>query len=349
VTLYDNYRFLPEVPGGITPKGGKAIMPASRLGVIADFWRTYGQDLTYRLYFDDPSFTSLLHTRTGKKTVAGFKSVGAGTLVLVPPIDWDWDDIVAVDENNDEVWTDEGKRFGRSLLEALLSIDAAARAQGDRTPPPEWAGEIEFELLAEQRAREAVAAITARIESLKEEAAVKRDEAVDASQIRALLYATGSELESAVMRALRILGFEADNYDDGESEFDIVFTSDEGRFLGEAEGKDSKPVNIDKLRQLEMNIQEDFAREGVSEYAVGVLFGNAFRLTRPAERPVQQFTDKCITAADRSGVVLVRTADLFVAARYAAEHPRATAYARKVRKAIASSRGRILDVPAPPD
>ena len=64
----------------------------------------------------------------------------------------------------------------------------------------------------------------------------------------------------AILEALRLLGFQANNYKDAESEFDAVFEAPEGRFLGEAEGKDNAQVNIDKMRQLEMNIQEDFAR-----------------------------------------------------------------------------------------
>jgi len=43
------------------------------------------------------------------------------------------------------------------------------------------------------------------------------------------------------------------------------------RYIGEAEGKENKAVNIDKLGQLERNIQEDFARDEVQEPARGIL------------------------------------------------------------------------------
>ena len=79
--------------------------------------------------------------------------------------------------------------------------------------------------------------------------------------------------------ALRTLGFEAESYTDDSSEFDVVFIANEGRFLGEDEGRNNAPINIDKLQQLERNIQEDFARPDVDAYAKGVLFGNPHRLT----------------------------------------------------------------------
>ena len=131
-----------------------------------------------------------------------------------------------------------------------------------------------------------------------------------------------------------------------ESEFDVVFTSPEGRFLGEVEGKDNKAVNIDKLSQLERNLQEDFAREEVEEYAKGVLFGNAYRLRLPSERS-KFFTKKCISGAKRSKVALVRTPDLFEVAKYLREH-NAPAFAQKCREAIMQAEGEVVNFPKVP-
>ena len=72
------------------------------------------------------------------------------------------------------------------------------------------------------------------------------------------------------------------------------------RFIGEVEGKDNKAINIDKFSQLERNLNEDFAREGVDQFAKGVLFGNPYRLRSPDNRD-DPFTDKCRTAAARRG------------------------------------------------
>ena len=70
-----------------------------------------------------------------------------------------------------------------------------------------------------------------------------------AGSLRSLLYETGKPLESAVLEALRLLGFTAENYQEGDSEFDAIFVDPEGkRLIGEAEGKNDKAVNIDKPR-----------------------------------------------------------------------------------------------------
>jgi hypothetical protein len=142
------------------------------------------------------------------------------------------------------------------------------------------------------------------------------------------------------------LGFSAEGHRDAESEFDAVFTSPEGRFLGEVEGKDNKAVNIDKMSQLERNLQEDFAKDGVSAFAKGVLFGNAHRLELPSKRAAG-FTDKCLTAASRLGVALVHTADLFEAARYLSDHTD-DAYAASCRQAIFAAHGTVVEFPKPP-
>jgi hypothetical protein len=131
------------------------------------------------------------------------------------------------------------------------------------------------------------------------------------------------------------------------SEFDAVFISPEGRCLGEAEGKDNKAINIDKFSQLERNLQEDFVREEVEEYAKGVLFGNAYRL-QPLDKRGDYFTEKCVSAAKRVRATLVRTPDLFGPARYLKENPSDTAYAKQCREAMFATEGGVLVFPSPP-
>jgi len=113
------------------------------------------------------------------------------------------------------------------------------------------------------------------------------------------------------------------------------------------EGKDNKAINVDKISQLERNLHEDFARDQVTEYAKGVLFGNAYRLLPPNERG-DFFTDKCTSAAARVKVALVRTPDLFPSAKYLKEHPDDKAYASECREAIFYAGGTVVVFPDPP-
>ena len=155
--------------------------------------------------------------------------------------------------------------------------------------------------------------------------------------LKKLLFEKGKMLETATIEALRILGFEAHPYKESDSEFDVVFTSREGRLIGEVEGKDDKSVNINKLRQLEMNLHEDFSRDEINEPAKGALIGNAYRLSDLPDRK-EFFTTKCITAAHRSQTALIRSVDLFKAAQYLDGNKNAR-FALKCRKAILNATG----------
>ena len=158
-----------------------------------------------------------------------------------------------------------------------------------------------------------------------------------------LLYENGKPLEYAIIDALQTIGFKAENYDDGKSEFDIVFESDEGRFIGEAEGKDNSAINVTKFRQLESNINEDFERDEVTVHAKGVLFGNPFRLIHPNERK-EFFTQKAIDAAKRTGIALVNTHELFEVVKYIKNTDNQD-YAKLVRECFKNTSGDIVKFP----
>jgi len=136
------------------------------------------------------------------------------------------------------------------------------------------------------------------------------------------------------------MGFTAAPFKVSDSEFDVVFESAEGRLIGEAEGKDNKAVNIDKLRQLSMNIHEDLQREEVTAPAKPVLFGNAFRLKPIAERS-DPFSEKCHSAAASSSTALVYTPDLFFAVQRLLEQNDPD-YAQECRRVLLSSVGRVI-------
>ena len=199
----------------------------------------------------------------------------------------------------------------------------------------------------EAKLREELLKVESALEELAAQKEGLRAKVVEEGSLRCLLYEKGTPLQNAILLALQLLGFQAAPYRDSESEFDVVFECPEGRLLGEAEGKDGHKINIDKLRQLEMNIHEDFEREGVTEIAKAVLFGNACRLDPLDARP-GYFTAKCLTAARRSGTALVRTPDLFGVAQYLSDE-NDPEFARKCREAILMTEGEIVSFPEIPE
>lgn len=347
VTNYHNYHFLPiDVPSMIPKEGTEIVFTGD--SVFSIFWEEFKGYFKYESYFDSKVDNPIFLTRTGEKTVGGLFRVGDGSLVLLPPLVYDEKKFVKWDPKaKSEIWTKEAISFGNRLLKILIDIDKELRRGGDKTPAPAWLSGNEFDLKEEQRIIGEIEAKTQQIDVLitqKNELIKKIDEA---GRLKDLLFEKGKILERAIIAALEILEYKAENYDDGNLELDQLILSPEGeRLVGEAEGKDSSAVNIDKFRQLTSNIQEDLKKDEVSHPAVGILFGNGYRLLKPSERS-EQFTEKCINTAKSSNCILVRTSDLFCVSKYVKESSDKF-FAKSCRDAIRNSIGKICDFPEIP-
>ena len=343
VAPMNSYESLPVNLPALAVASGTKIRRAPKSGVISEYWHNLGEQSRYECYFG-PIGLPLLLAGDGSD-ICGALVDERGALVLLPTLDLDEEDLTEHDAKRELVWSKTGLATGELILASLLSIHRNLR--GGSSTAPEWAAvpnrmsprEAAQQLEADQL-QASMADLDGRLSALREQQA-------DAAVLRRLLYETGSPLEDAILVALRLMGFVADRVVEGHSEFDAVFVSEEGRFLGEAEGKDGAAINVDKLRQLESNLQEDFARDDVDNYAKGVLFGNAYRLQPVAERK-EFFTQKVKDAARRSGIALVRTPDLWPVAAYLESTPDSE-FATSCRAAIASAGGEVVQFPPVPD
>jgi hypothetical protein len=324
---------------------GTEIRPVKDLGVLAPYWAEFASVSPYQLYIEGTLQQPLLRTKHGDRVVGAVVRKGVGALLLLPPLDLELAGCLAASGKHVE-WSEEAKPFGKRLVAALCALADSIRASSAVTPAPEWASRPEYRLEAEAVLEREIAEKTKALESIEVEVAGLKDRHAAAGGPRRLLYEGGKQLEASILEALRCMGFVAEPFKNADSEFDAVFVSEEGRFLGEAEGKDTKAINIDKITQLERNIQEDFARDEVKEHARGVLFGNAFRLSAPESRG-EYFTEKCMKSAVRLGVALVRTSDLFRPVEYLLRHD-APEYARACRRAILETKGSVVIFPSPP-
>lgn len=341
-----NYSCLPFDLGTIVPKGGREIRAVADLKWLAPYWTEFGAQSPYKVYLKGPKGTPVLPTTAADAVVGLVIKSGKGTVVLVPPVQYDRDQFVATNKKGEAHWTKEAMAFGARLANAFIELDRAARAEFEVTPAPSWTNDPRFAVPSEAAIEGNMAAIDASIQELRAKRERLQSEAAAAGAIRDLLFESGKPLERAVLRALKALGFQAEQLREGQSEFDAVFISSEGRCIGEAEGKNDKAIAIEKLDQLERNIREDFDRPGTTEYAKGVLFGNAFRLRAPAERS-DYFTQKCLSAAARSSIALVRTPNLFEIVRYLEQTPNPE-YATACRAAIFAASGTVVTFPPIP-
>ncbi len=346
VELFNNYASIPASLRPTTTNGSSIKLSAKGAEVLASYWLEFSDVSQYNVILTDPKVPACLVTKNGDKPVGAlFRSKNSnGSLVCLPNIDFYSEDFL-MDEGGTSVWTAKAGQFAARLLSAVVSLDAALHSTGEVTPEPTWSMDSKYSLDSEN---------TLRIELLEAEqnleiAQRKKEEIVEtlksAGRLRGLLYEKGKPLEAAIIDALQLMGFVATSYRDATSEFDVVFESNEGRLIGEAEGKDTKAVNVDKLRQLSMNIHEDLQREEIISQAKGVLFGNGYRLQAVETREVA-FTDKCISAALTSSTALIATPELFKVAQYLSGKSDNN-YAALCREQILSGIG-ITTLPNPP-
>jgi hypothetical protein len=370
VETFDPYRAIPCDFGSVVRRSGERIKATGDLGILSTYWHEFGEYSAYQGYIENFKGSALLHTQTGGKVVGGIMRTAAskGTLIfLTPP------DLSAVAEARIEALkarqkkkpdtnpaakaqerAKDRKKSEQSVvaqyIAAIVALDKAARSASETTPPPAWADDGRFSLSRETQLRSSISEVESGLRSLVEERKRLNGELRETQRLRSLLFEKGKPLEQAILIALRHLGFKAENFQEADSEFDAVMNDPTGiRLIGEAEGKDEKAVNVDKLDQLDRNLREDFARQGDNnpQFALGILFGNAHRLTAPDDRP-EFFTAKCLLAAKRSHINLVKTTDLFKVAQYLDDSPNHE-FAARCRRAMTEPDGNVVNFPAVPD
>ena len=345
VTNVSSYEAVPNI-SSIESKTGREIRLTAEATLLAPYWKEFGDMSPYEAFIEGKFTNVLLTTKTGQKTVGAWVR-GKGTLLLLPPIRYDEKLFLKYDKAaRRRLWTYKALRFGKRLLPTLVSLADSLATGRSRTPPPAWAQDSRWVTNQEATLRSEITSVTEQIAAYQGRRTDLQQQLENAGALRGLLYEQGPPLERAVREALDLFGFSAKPFRERDSEFDVVFEGPEGRFLGEVEGKDNRAINIEKMSQLERNLQEDFARDGITAYAKGILFGNPERLTAPDARG-EAFTQKCLTAARRVGIALVRTPDLFEPARYLREN-RDPDYAEACRHAIMETAGEVVVFPAPP-
>lgn len=349
VELYTNYQAIPVNLNPVTASGTSMKLVDKGTEVLASYWADFEAHSHYQVLLTESKVSVCLTTRTGAKPVGAIyrSKASSGALLLLPDIDF-CDDKFIKEEEGKQTWTPAALQFAGKFVSAIVSLDKSLRSSSEVTPEPAWATDAKYVLGSEANLRIQLLEAECEVEQAQRKKEEVSDRLAAARQYRGLLYEKGKLLESVIIEALRIMGFTAAPFKESDSEFDVVFECVEGRLIGEAEGKDNKAVNIDKLRQLSMNIYEDLQREEVSAPAKPVLFGNGFRLQPVSERP-DPFTEKCHSAAATSLTALVHTPDLFKVVQYLLEYPNDD-YARDCRRSLLNSTGTVKfpEVPASP-
>ena len=332
-----NYDIIPSDYKYINTKGS-VLVPKSP--IVTKLYSTFQDVMQYDVQIQgatDPVFV----TRDGNKVLGTIQTLGRGHIVYLPYInllECYGEDF----EPDDDEYSEIELKTGHKLLTCLKDIYNSLMSS--KSTAPEWLKNEHFTQKYSDIQSEIVS-VQKQIEELKEQNHNLQISLSQERELSALLYETGKPLENAVSKALKILGYiQAENYNDGKLELDQVIVSPEGdRFIGECEGKDSTAINVDKFRQLNDSLYEDFQREEVPYKANGIIFGNPQRLSEPDKRTLT-FTEKCINNARREKVGLVLTMDLFKAAKRVADTGDEE-YASICRQAIKEQLGEVVVFP----
>lgn len=348
VSPLSNYDLLPLSAEIVESKGTSMILSSGEL-LLKEYWQEFGDESEYHVHIKDSKLLNpLVTTSTGNRVVGAiFQSKSGGALVTLPWVEFNRQEFYAYDPEGESTWTPEAMEWGTKYVNALKSLDGAIRSRSRATLIPQWAKDEKFRTRNETELSEELLRTQTNISALERQRDKIHERLESAGYLKPLLFEQGSALETAILEAMRLMGFTASRYRENDSEFDSVLECPEGRCIGEAEGRDKKPISIDKMRQLEVNILEDLDRDEVAQPAKGILFGNANRLTPPSDRSDEHFTPKCLTAAQRNGSALIRTCDLFEVARALADNPN-DGFATSCRQAIFDAAGEIVKFPAVP-
>lgn len=340
VMPYDNYRFLPIKINIQSNSGNKVYCQSS---IFKGFCNTFAKELHFEACISSDEIKEFVFTtKTKDRCLGTYLNVHNGYIVFLP----------ALNVDIDEFWgakgpLKKGLEFGNKLLFNLGTIDKILRSHTERTPAPEWTTTDAFSLISAEKTKAKIEENLKRIKSIEIENEGLKERLEEEESLKDLLFESGKRLENAVILALKVLGYHAENYDDGVLELDQIITSPEKeRFIGECEGKDNKDIDISKFRQLSDAINEDFQRDEVSEEAFGLLFGNPERLIEPSKRKLD-FTLKCKSGAKRKQIGLIKTADLFTVSKYLLENED-EAFKVACRKTIKEQLGQIIIFPSIP-
>jgi hypothetical protein len=322
---FPNWKWLP------VPEAGQRMRLDQGAHLIAPLWRIVQPYMQFACALKSTPGRRLITTINEPRHTVAFHVQDKGNFIFLPGINLFRDPAPAT--------------LPQAFVQAVSEIHDELTGGTERTPPPDWANESTNRLAGEVILLDRIAKAQQEVQRWTQTADSLQDELNELSELRGLLFESGRALERAIIKALRVMGFSANAYKQDHSEFDVVFESAEGRLLGEAEGKENKPVNVDKARQLMNNIAEDADINVNAPPAKGVLFSNAYRLKELKDRP-EWFTDKCVLTAVAQNLALVKTPDLFAVTKYLSEHNDQD-FALRCRRAMLEGKGEINFPPLP--
>ncbi|MFY0603576.1 MAG: hypothetical protein JXQ93_06470 [Flavobacteriaceae bacterium] len=317
-----NYDFIPmeiRYPTKFIEKGASSSPNSLSLKnnfLFANFFHAFKNDIKYSGYFEmeiEKNTEGYISNKSNKPVGYIHKHLN-GLIVYLPTFDY----------------TDKEDKLIGIIKESCKKFFS----KDTKTPPPDWL--IDYRLPKEVELDEKIVELEVKIEKLDKKRKEILNEKSETTKFKGLLYEKGKPLERLVLDSFALFGFEVENRRVSDIEHDMVFTSNEGRGIAEIEGKDKDAIKIGKLDQLNRTVDEDF--DLTDEYPQGLLIGNHYRLTDPAQRE-EAFTDKVKIVANKKSFGLLSTFEIYKAVKYILENPEDDEFSIKCRSIILQTTG----------
>jgi len=306
MTALDNYSWLPECPiiyeGMRTPSSvslssllrfadteGVELSSLNHRHPFVQWFRAFKGAIRFEcvinIHKDLVRKTHILARNKVNEIIACEIKVEGGRMIFLPP----------VDSPNPEMET--GVLL--DCIKGILDIEY-------ESTPPVWIEK--YPLPNEKVNAEKIEELETRLKELSSEKARLEDEQYRIRKFKGLLYETGKRgLEPLVREAFRLIGFNVLNPEEYDEEYDLFIKESGLIIVGEVEATDNSFIDLIKYRQLLDYVEHVPAEDNECK---GILIGNAFRGTDPAERG-EQFSPHAIARCEKQGYCRITTYQLF--------------------------------------
>lgn len=192
--------------------------------LLMSYWKVFESKSKYEItfeYTEKPAITTIHGTKAVSLIT---KYNNSGTLILLPNIDFSEFSLFD-DTCSDNTYTDyyeQSKELTKQFITEIVKIDKTINATNKLTAPPDWLTNDIYELKTELIFNNRLLELNSQLETLKKQVKEVENKLEKSAYIKHLLYETGKPLELSILEALKILGFNVSQYQDDESEFDIV-------------------------------------------------------------------------------------------------------------------------------
>lgn len=327
---------------------GKVILKKTN-GILDNFYNRFKELLQYNITYEKVMLNNTLFNRS----LSTNSQINSQSIDIFTGRDKNkiLSSIIKIDNGGNilllpEVVFEETKDL-TDLLNIIVEIDK--KLKNIKNPKPQWLENNEnYSISISESIKSKLANIDKEINKLNENKEKLNQNLEKEEQIKDLLFENGKPLENAIIEALRILGYEAENIYIDNNEIDILAKSPEGEiFCCEAEGKDNNAIDITKFRQLSDNLNM-YKDNYPDDTTYAILFGNPYRLKDIEERIEEPFTKHCLNRAKDNNVILIKTTDLFFVIRdikNCNDNKKIEEYKKKCREAILNSKGKIVVFP----